>query len=142
VGTVLIITNAAEGWVELSANRFMPITARAISNQIKIVSARSKYEHLLPRQYQEWKVRSFLETAEEMDLKAVTNIVALGDNVFEIEAAYRLYHLFETAFIKTIKFRPAPSTGELSKQLNLILEQFDHISTSPKNLTVRLHRIE
>lgn len=83
-----------------------------------------------------------METAEEMDLQAVTNIVALGDNVFEIEAAHQLYLKFETAFIKTIKFRPAPSTGELLKQLKLVLEQFNHISISPKNLTVRLHRIE
>ena len=26
-GTVQVITNAAEGWVELSAQRFMPLTA-------------------------------------------------------------------------------------------------------------------
>ena len=75
-------------------------------------------------------------------MQAVTNIVALGDNVFEIEAAHRLYQQFKNAFIKTIKFRPAPSTGELTKQIKLVLEQFDHICHNPKNLTVKLHRIE
>jgi hypothetical protein len=29
-GTVLIITNAAQGWVELSAKRFMPKTAKIL----------------------------------------------------------------------------------------------------------------
>lgn len=48
-------------------------------------------------------------------MQAVTNLVALGDNVFEIEAAHKLYQQFQSAFIKTIKFRSAPTTGELTK---------------------------
>lgn len=75
-------------------------------------------------------------------MQAVTNLIALGDNVFEINAAHKLYQKFESAFIKTIKFRSGPSTGELTKQIKLVLEQFNHICHSPKNLTVRLHRIE
>ena len=51
-------------------------------------------------------------------MSAVTNIVALGDNVFEIEAAHKLHQQFKSnAFIKTIKFRSQPTTGELSKQV-------------------------
>jgi len=77
-------------------------------------------------------------------MQAVTNIIALGDNVFEIEAAHRLYHQFENtdAFIKTVKFRSSPTTGELTKQIKLVYDQFNHICHAPKNLTVRLHRIE
>ena len=50
-------------------------------------------------------------------MEVVTNIVALGDNVFEIEAAHLLHAQFKlaNAFIKTIKFRAQPTTGELSK---------------------------
>ena len=47
-GEVLIITNAAECWVELSAQRFMPITYKAIQ-KIEIISARTKFENELPR---------------------------------------------------------------------------------------------
>ena len=75
-------------------------------------------------------------------MQAVTNLIALGDNVFEIQAAHKLYQQFQSAFIKTIKFRSGPSTGELTKQIKLVLEQFNHICHSPKNLTVRLHRID
>ena len=50
-GKVLIITNAAEGWVELSAQRFMPKTAKVLRKDIEIISARTKYEHLYPRDY-------------------------------------------------------------------------------------------
>jgi hypothetical protein len=43
-GKVLIITNAAEGWVELSAQRFMPKTAKVLRKDIEIISARTRYE--------------------------------------------------------------------------------------------------
>jgi hypothetical protein len=46
-----------------------------------------------------------LETRRDMDEQAITNLIALGDNVFEIEAAYILGSQFKSAFIKTIKFR-------------------------------------
>lgn len=55
-----------------------------------------------------------------MDEKAITNLVALGDNVFEIEAAYILGSQFKSAFIKTVKFRQSPSTSELIKQIKLV----------------------
>ena len=48
-GKVMIITNAAEGWVELSANRFMPLTNQIIKKDIEIISARTRYERELPR---------------------------------------------------------------------------------------------
>jgi len=73
-----------------------------------------------------------------MDPNAITNLLALGDNMFEIEAAYILGATFKSAFIKTVKFRNSPSTRELIKQLKLVNQQFELICNSPKNLTVRL----
>ena len=75
-----------------------------------------------------------------MDEQAMTNLVALGDNVFEIEAAYILGGQFKNAFIKTVKFRQSPSTNELIKQIKLVDSQFELICSSAKNLTVRLLR--
>jgi hypothetical protein len=60
-GKVMIITNAADGWVELSAQRFLPKTFEVLRTDIEIVSARSKFERELPGQYHEWKARAFLE---------------------------------------------------------------------------------
>lgn len=90
-GKVLIITNAAEGWVELSAQRFMPHTARVLRKDIEIISARTKFEHVFPGNYQEWKIQAFLECQDKMEIDAITNLIALGDNLFEIHAAHRLY---------------------------------------------------
>lgn len=109
------MTNAAEGWVQLSAARFLPRVFEEIKTDVTIISARTRYEKLYPRNYQKWKVQAFLETKEQMDDDAITNIVALGDNVFEIEAAYILGNTFKSAFIKTVKFRQSPSTSELIK---------------------------
>jgi len=58
---VFIITNAADGWVELSSERFLPKVHKIIKNDVKIVSARTKFERLFPHNYQEWKIRAFLE---------------------------------------------------------------------------------
>lgn len=138
-GKTYIVTNAAEGWVELSARRFMPKTLVELKG-IQIISARTKYEKLYPRNYQKWKVEAFLETRADMDEEAMTNLVALGDNVFEIEAAYILGGQFKNAFIKTVKFRQSPSTNELIKQIKLVDNQFELICSSAKNLTVRLLR--
>ena len=119
MGRVIIVTNAAEGWVELSAKRFLPLTNLELHN-IEIISARTRYEKLYPRNYQKWKVEAFLATRSTMDPNAITNLLALGDNMFKIEAAYILGATFKSAFIKTVKFRNSPSTRELIKQLKLV----------------------
>ena len=58
-GKTYIITNAGEGWVEYSAERFMPSVAPILKN-ITIISARSKYEHLT-KDYTKWKLHAFME---------------------------------------------------------------------------------
>ena len=83
----------------------MPKVAREISFGVTVISARDKYEKLYPTDFQRWKVEAFLDTKKELDGTAITNIVALGDNIFEIEAAVILGKQFKKAYIKTIKFR-------------------------------------
>ena len=73
-----------------------------------------------------------------MEEEAVTNLIAIGDNDFEIQAAHILGKQFEKAFIKTIKFRQSPNFTELTKQLKLVNNKFEQIAYSVKNLTVRL----
>ncbi len=75
-----------------------------------------------------------------MEQDAITNLVAIGDNNIEIEAAYHLASQFNSAFIKTIKFRESPSIQELTKQLKLVANQFPQIVSAAKNLTVRLQK--
>ena len=58
-GQTYIITNAGEGWVQFSAQKFMP-SCVPILKKIKIISARSRYEHLT-KDYSQWKINAFLE---------------------------------------------------------------------------------
>lgn len=86
-------------------------------------------------------MRAFLDAQVHLDKDAITNLVAIGDNAVEIDAAYHLASQFNHAFIKTVKFRKGPKPYELTKQITLLLDQFEQIVTSPKNLTVRLQKI-
>jgi hypothetical protein len=87
-GKTYIITNAGEGWVQFSAKRFMP-SLLPVLNKIKIISARSKYEHLTS-DYTKWKLYAFLETLPVLQDAQIKNIIALGDNQLEIDAANHL----------------------------------------------------
>jgi len=44
LGLTFIITNAAEGWVEMSSNRFLPKVFRELDNEVTVISARTKFE--------------------------------------------------------------------------------------------------
>ena len=77
-GKTFIITNAGEGWVQYSAEKFMPSLV-PILKKIVIISARAKYEHLT-KDYTKWKLHAFLEAQSALEDASVKNIIALGDN--------------------------------------------------------------
>ena len=62
-----------------------------------------------------------------MEDSAVTNVIALGDSDFEIEAAHILGKQFKKAFIKTVKFRQMPNLTELNNQIKLVNTKFEVI---------------
>ena len=62
-----------------------------------------------------------------MEDGAVTNVIALGDSDFEIEAAHILGKQFKKAFIKTVKFRQMPNLTELNNQIKLVNTKFEVI---------------
>lgn len=74
----------------MSSARFMPRTAAELKANVTIISARTKFEKLYPHDYQEWKIRAFLEAHDLLEKDAITNLIAIGDNNIEIEAAYHL----------------------------------------------------
>ena len=138
-GNVYIITNAGKGWVEYSANKFFP-SILPILEKIKIISARGEYEKIFPGNSRQWKIEAFLNLQQYVNVTLVTNIICIGDSLFEMEAGRILASRFTKAFIKTIKFREAPKLDELLKQLKLVCTQFSSIYSSIKNLTIRVER--
>ena len=138
-GDVYIITNAGEGWVEFSCGKYYPSIVE-ILKKIKVISARGVYEEKYPGDSKRWKVESFLNIKKRLNDELITNIICLGDSVFEMEAGRILASKFIHAVIKTIKFRENPKPEELNKQLSLVINQFSSIYTSSKNLTVRVEK--
>lgn len=85
-GKVYIITNAADGWVQFSAEKYMPNVCKYIS-KVTVISARSNYEHKFPLNSTEWKMHAFKDTIKDHEINAVTNLLAIGDSNIEMEAS-------------------------------------------------------
>jgi len=138
-GNVYIITNAGQGWVEYSCEKYYPNVLNVLK-KIKIISARGEYEEKYPNDSRMWKIQAFLNMQKEFNSNLVTNIICLGDSFIEIEAGHILASKFTQAFIKTVKFRESPKPEELNKQLTLVADQFDSIYKTIKNLTIRVEK--
>ena len=138
-GNVYIITNAGVNWVQFSASIFYPSVSDLLK-KIKIISARGEYEKAYPGNLRQWKIQAFLNLLNNFDNKLVTNIICIGDSLFEMEAGRILASKFKEAFVKTIKFREAPKLDELLKQLKLVAQQFGQIYSTIKNLNIRIEK--
>ena len=138
-GTVYIITNSGVGWVEFSSKKFLP-KIYPLLKRIKIISARGMYEKNYPGNTRMWKILAFSKLLEDLDTKLVTNLICVGDSLIEIEAGENLANHFDTAFIKTVKFRESPKIDELNKQLKLVNDEFNIIYASAKNLSIRVEK--
>ena len=138
-GDVYIITNSGEGWVEESTKKFYP-NIKDILDKIEIISARKDYEKKYPNDTKLWKIGAFLNLKNRLNEDLITNILCIGDSVFEMDAGKILAANFIHAVIKTIKFKESPKPEELNKQINLVLNQFNSIFNSSKNLTVRVEK--
>ena len=60
-GKTYIITNAAEGWVQYSAQRYMPSLLQ-LFDKLTIISARYYFEEMFPGNVPQWKLHAFMKT--------------------------------------------------------------------------------
>lgn len=142
-GTVVIITNADDEWVELSAGRFMP-SVRAFLDyhykSIKIISARARYIEKYPKHPLMWKTRTFADELFALhqpkynaELKRVVlhpmNVIVVGDSVGDQYASSasrrKLMQVGICPVVKFVKFLERPSIEQLSGQLGLLR---DHLT--------------
>ena len=137
LGDVYLISNAAPGWIEFSSNKYFPNSVELL-NKVKIISARGLFEKKYPGDMKQWKVKAFLNVFEQLNPKIIYNIICFGDSIIELEASHILASKLLNAYIKTVKFKQFPKPVEITKQLNLILKQFNTIYSSVKNLTIKI----
>jgi len=146
LGQTFIITNAEAGWVEASAGQWLPELLPTLQH-INIISARSKHQHWSPDVHQ-WKMRAFLDLQLQLDQEAITNVVAVGDADYEMDAAHALGRQCSRATVKTIRFLHEPSPQDLLKQLiavhqklPIIVESGDDMALEMKQRNSRLSRV-
>jgi hypothetical protein len=137
LGRTLIITNASDGWVEASTNAWMP-GLLPLLQKIRIVSARSRYQDRFPNDMNKWKAAAFLEMRQQLNSETITNLVSLGDSEYEMEAAQAMGKEFQMSAVKLIKFSQLPTSEDLVKQLDLIVNQFESIVGSGSGIHVQV----
>lgn len=142
-GQVMIITNAESGWVQFSAQRFLPNVVPLVSS-LKVVSARSTYEKAYPEP-SEWKSRAFQDELHtrfpEGNFEGM-HVISFGDGELEREAVMHIGRVLEGTpklHIKSIKLLERPSALQLRKQLELVHEYFHYICTCDVDLDLMLN---
>ena len=140
-GTVLIITNSSEGWVEACVKFYYPNLIPLLRN-VNIISARQLYSGKYPGKPLFWKIKAFNDLRSKFNFEKchITNIVSFGDDNSEMIAAQKLGEKINKCIVKTIKFREGPNLQELIKQLMLINDEILRIYKYPKSLTIQVEK--
>ncbi|CEM00891.1 unnamed protein product [Vitrella brassicaformis CCMP3155] len=123
MGTVVIITNAEQGWIELSCRKFMPSLYDSVT-QYRILSARSTFE---PEGFQspfEWKAKAFDREIgkfySERSSVCRRNVISFGDSAHEREAILHVTSGMPNCRTKSLKFVERPEIAQLQKEHELI----------------------
>lgn len=138
-GEVHIITNAETGWVQLSAQKFIPNVAQLL-NRVKIISARSTYEQMFPEAPLKWKYYAMHERLSTLftQCDVQKNIISLGDSYVEREAIRAVTKDVAATYCKSVKFAERPSMEQLRRQIELVTNCFPHIHDHFGDLDLQL----
>ena len=139
-GKVLIITNATDGWVQLSCQIFMP-SVIPIMEGIPIIYAQEQYRKLSPSPLM-WKHYAFfdqVDTTFKRPPPLRRNILIIGDGMPEQEAARAIKTFYSIkndtqTVVKFIKMLDVPTPSCLIRQLNSAAESFEYIALHPVGL--------
>lgn len=140
LGTVVLITNAERGWIELSCQKFMP-TLYPLLESIKVLSARTSFECQECVSPLDWKVVAFHSEITRVysadGLKAADrrkNVLSLGDSIHEREALMRATSSLPNCRSKSLKFVERPDIAQICKQHSLVTSCFERIAHHDGNL--------
>jgi hypothetical protein len=125
LGHVVIVTNAQEGWVQLSCAAFMD-SIRYLLEQVDIKSARSLYEEH-SQEPLEWKRLAFVHEVKAFYgpiTECQRNVVSFGDSLHEQRALVSVTHDVPHCCGKSVKFLESPTIEQLIEQHKLMSECF------------------
>lgn len=138
-GMVHVITNAETGWVQLSAQKFMPGVVDVLS-KVNVISARSTYEYMFPKQPLKWKYYAFQEELQcsFRGYEGAKNVISFGDSDVEREAVRAVTRGFTSTRTKSVKFAERPSMEQLRRQIELVTNCFQYIHNHEGDLDLQL----
>lgn len=123
-GTVLLVTNAERGWIELSCRRFLP-SLWPLVRGLRALSARSAYERRGVAEPSEWKYLAF-----ESEISAFCgppglgcrrkNVISIGDSAHERSALIRATERFPNSCAKALKLMEKPDLWQLVQEHQLL----------------------
>lgn len=139
-GTVVLVTNAERGWIELSCQKFMPSLYPSLES-VKVLSARTTYETPTMSSPLDWKLNAFESEIRRVFGEAGVNepsrrknILSLGDSMHEREALLRATASLPNCRSKSLKFVERPDISQICKQHSLITGCFERIVHHDGNL--------
>jgi hypothetical protein len=138
-GDVHIVTNAETGWVQLSAQKFMPGLVPLL-DKVEVLSARSTYEGMFPDSPLKWKFYAFQQKLANVfsESKTEKNIVSFGDSHVEREAVRAVTRGLPNTTTKSVKFAERPSLEQLRRQIELVTSCFQYIHNHEGDLDLQL----
>jgi len=127
-GAVHIITNAETGWVQLSAQKFIPGVVPLLE-KVNILSARSTFEPQYPDSPLKWKFYAFQQRLHNIlsEQNSCKNILSFGDSHVEREAVRAVTRDALQTRTKSVKFAERPSIEQLQRQIELVTNCFQYI---------------
>lgn len=135
-GEVHIVTNGETGWVQLSAQKFVPRVVPLLE-KCRVLSARSTFEDRFPDSPMQWKFQAFQQNLAEVysgPEDCIKNVLSFGDSHAEREAIRAVTRGLPYTRTKSIKFAERPSIEQLQRQLELVVNCFQYINNHEEDL--------
>lgn len=138
---IFIVTNAEEGWIELTSTKFLSSASKKISD-FRAISAKTLYgtnstDPVI------WKQSAFKQCFTEYISKSNKDkhcIISIGDSNAERLAVQALKS--ENTLIKSIKMVELPDIIEVINQLKLITKNFNEIHKLDTDIDLYLSKQE
>lgn len=142
LGRVVFVTNANEGWVQLSCAALMPKLLPLISS-FSVFSAQDRYKHMTPSPM-EWKRRTFQEVVMAIPgpIGKLRNFISIGDGVAEKYAVHALRGNPSALFyrpmniVKAVKLLEQPTPSVLVEQLVALHQMLESVVHHPSSTDI------
>jgi len=137
---IYITTSYNESEVQLSARLYLPQTFRVMQDRrVQLLCTRSSGVSESDELFETKKV-GLLSLMEEFKPDVTTNMICVVDSHTKIAAMESLANRFEAPMVKILKFKEYPKVGEMIRQQETLLKEFENIFFGSKSFTLHFSK--